>query len=331
MELSERQKNILLIMVKNHINEGEPIGSKVICEMLGGQISSATIRNEMSYLTSLGFLEQPHTSAGRVPTAKAYRMYVNGLLSNECDEDMKHYIDVKLEAIKDNYETLSENAAELLSDITGLPAVSVLTHSDSAFIKRLEVLPIGKTSVLVVMVSSDGLAKSRMCNLGVAVTKEKLLSFEKISAKEIVGTELSQFTDGFMQSLASKTGDIALIPLFNTVYEMVKDLLSLKLDFRGEDTILHDDNSASALRLMEYISRRDAIISVLASVNDPISIVFGEEEKSAPTSFIVANHSGGKIGVLGPTRMSYENVIPSISYFAKKLGDIISKAVTDME
>ena len=86
-------------------------------------------------------------------------------------------------------------------------------------------------------------------------------------------------------------------------------------------------------KLMEFISRRDAIISVLADASDPISIVLGEgkENEKANTSLIIAKHSGGKIGVIGPKRMSYENVIPSIAYFAQKLGDIINKAINDME
>ena len=94
--LTERQKNILSLMVKAHIMSGEPMGSKTISELLENKVSSATIRNEMSFLSEMGFLEQPHTSAGRIPTSKAYRMYVNGLLSNEADEKTKRLIDERL-------------------------------------------------------------------------------------------------------------------------------------------------------------------------------------------------------------------------------------------
>lgn len=330
MDLTERQKNILSLIVKAHIESGDPISSKAICEILGN-ISSATVRSEMSRLIEKGYLDQPHTSAGRVPTAKAYRMYVNGLLNTEADERTKKTIDEKIDLLKDNFESLSAKAGQLLSDVTGLPAVSVLTHSDTAFVKKLEVIPVGKSSVLLVLVTSDALARSRICNLGFVLNREMLYTFEKAAAQQIVGTELSSFNAPYIQSIAAKTGDIKLIPLFNAVYEIIHDILDLKLEVKGESRLLYDKNNNDALRLMEYISRRDAIISILASADDPISIVFGEEDKSQPTSVIVAKHSGGKIGVIGPARMSYESVIPSIAYFAKKLGEIITKAIDEME
>lgn len=332
MELTERQKNILYLMVKAHILSGEPIGSKTLSEILENKVSSATIRNEMSVLNNLGYLEQPHTSAGRVPTAKAYRMYVQGLLLDEADDKVKKVIDESLLKLQGDYEDLSGTAAKALSQITGLPTVSLISHEDTTYVKRLEVLPMGKRTVLIVLVTSDTLTKSKMCKSGFDLTKDLLSRFDRIATKEIVGTELNKFTTGFMQNLAAGAGDIALIPFFNTVFEMLSDIKTMKLSFEGENTLL-DAQNKDALKLMEFITRRDAIISVLAEATDPISIVFGEnnENKSPPASLVIAKHRGGKIGVIGPARMSYENIIPSIAYFAKKLGDIINKSIKDME
>ena len=331
MELTERQKNILYLMVKAHILSGEPIGSKRISEVLENKVSSATIRNEMSFLSEQGFLEQPHTSAGRIPTSKAYRMYVNGLLLSEVDESIKREIDNRLLKLDGDFENINETATKALSEITGLVGVSLISHEDNTYVKRLEVLPMGKRTVLIVLVTSDTLAKSRMCKSGFDITADVLSRFDRIATKEIIGTELSKFSAGFMQSIAAASGDITLIPFFNTVFEMINDLKSMKLSLKGEDTLFTSDN-ADSLKLMEFIARRDAIISVLADAEDPISIVFGEnKEQESNASLIIAKHSGGKIGVIGPKRMSYENIIPSISYFAQKLGDIINKAINDME
>ena len=115
---------------------------------------------------------------------------------------------------------------------------------------------------------------------------------------------------------------------------MINDLNREKLSLSGEENlIVSSKTDKDALSLMEFISRRDAIISVLSSASDPISIVFGTTDQSTgpQNSMIVASHSGGKIGVIGPSRMSYEDVIPSIAYFAAKLGEIIDKAIKDME
>lgn len=330
--LTERQKNILSLMVKAHIVSGEPIGSKTLSELLDDKVSSATIRNEMSFLSEMGFLEQPHTSAGRIPTSKAYRMYVNGLLSNEADEETKRIIDNCLTKISGDFEGINEGATKALSEITGLPSVSLISHEDTTYIKRIEVLPMGKRTVLIVLVTSDTLAKSRMCKSGFDLSADLISRFDRIAAKEIVGTELSRFNASFMQKIASASGEIALIPFFNTVFDMINDLKTMQLSLKGENTIFEAE-SQDAIKLMEFISRRDAIISVLADASDPISIVLGEgkESEKSNTSLIIAKHSGGKIGVIGPKRMSYENVIPSIAYFAQKLGDIINKAINDME
>ena len=190
----------------------------------------------------------------------------------------------------------------------------------------------GKRTVLIVLVTSDTLAKSRMCKSGFDLTADLISRFDRIASKEIVGTELSKFNASFMQKIASLSGEIALIPFFNTVFDMINDLKTMQLSLKGENTILEAESN-DAIKLMEFISRRDAIISVLADASDPISIVLGEgnENEKANTSLIIAKHSGGKIGVIGPKRMSYENVIPSIAYFAQKLGDIINKAINDME
>ena len=330
--LTERQKNILYLMVKAHIMNGEPMGSKTISELLQNKVSSATIRNEMSFLSEMGFLEQPHTSAGRIPTSKAYRMYVNGLLSNEADEKTKRLIDERLSLIRGDFEGINETATKALSEITGLPSVSLISHEDTTYIKRIEILPMGKRTVLIVLVTSDTLAKSRMCKSGFDLTADLISRFDRIASKEIVGTELSRFNASYMQKIASLSGEIALIPFFNTVFDMINDLKTMQLSLKGENTILEAE-SQDAIKLMEFISRRDAIISVLADASDPISIVLGEgnENEKSNTSLVIAKHSGGKIGVIGPKRMSYENDIPSIAYFAQKLGDIINKAINDME
>ena len=171
-----------------------------------------------------------------------------------------------------------------------------------------------------------------MCKSGFDLTADLISRFDRIASKEIVGTELSKFNASYMQRIASASGEIALIPFFNTVFDMINDLKTMQLSLKGENTILEAESN-DAIKLMEFISRRDAIISVLADASDPISIVLGEgkENEKSNTSLVIAKHSGGKIGVIGPKRMSYENVIPSIAYFAQKLGDIINKAINDME
>lgn len=343
MELTPRKKIILSEIVKAHIATGEPVGSKSLCEITNLGLSSATIRNEMSDLCEMGYLEQPHTSAGRIPTAAGYRLYVTGLLGSESiSTPMKNTIDQVLEKVSKDPENITSLAGQALSELTGFPAVSLTIPEAGAYVKRVELLPMGRRMVLLVLVTSDGVARSRICRTGEDLNRTALAVFDRLAATEIVGRNLCDFTGAVLQTIAAKTGEygLMLMPLLSVLFEMIENVCRLELDLKGEGNIYAYYNKESdARKIVEFISRRDAILSILSEIPDPVSVVFGDDcgiEALKPSSMVVAKFGGGenrvgRIGVVGPTRMDYKELIPSISYFAKQLGKVLEQSLHDLE
>lgn len=344
MELTPRKKIILSEIVKAHIAHGEPVGSKFLCEVTKLGLSSATIRNEMSDLCEMGYLEQPHTSAGRVPTAAGYRMYVTGLLDNKNtpSEPVKASIDKALEKVADDPEHMTATAGQVLSDLTGFTAVALTIPEATAFIKRIELLPMGKRMALLVLVTSDGIARSRICRTGDNLSTASIRTFDRIAAVDIVGKELNDFGGAFLQTVAAKMGEhsLVLMPLITSLFEMIESVCHSQVDLKGESNLYSVYNKdVDARRIVEFISRRDAILSILSEIPDQVSVVFGGDsgiEELKPSSMVVAKFGSeqkkvGRIGVIGPTRMAYEDLIPSISYFAKQLGKVLEQSIRDLD
>lgn len=343
MELSPRKKQILAAIVKTYIETGEPVGSKALAQVLDLGLSPATLRNEMSELSELGFLEQPHTSAGRIPTSEGYRLYIQQLMKPaQPDEQTKAVIDDALEHTVSDPERMVGTAGQVLADLTGLPALSATVADQSASIKRVEIIPMGRRSALLVLITSDGVARSRLCRTQTPLSPPALERFARLIAGEIEGVELSGFHPALLQSLAADAGEygFALMPLLTALFHMVEEVCESKLSLKGESNLFgFSELEKEARQLIDLIARRDAILSILAGIHGPVEVVFGGDTPIAalrPSSLVVARYRlGGKelgrIGVIGPTRMAYEQLIPSIEYFAAKLGSLLTQAMEDLE
>ncbi len=342
MELNARKKAILSAIVRTYIETGEPIGSKALCSILGLGLSSATLRNEMSELGELGYLEQPHTSAGRVPTSKGYRLYVEDVMRNETvSPEMRQAIDAVLSHLTGDPEQIPAEAGERLSELTGLPVLSATVASEEATVHRVEILPMGKRTALLVLLTSDQTARSRLCRTAVNLSDALLDRFRRLCDDRVVGTPLCDLTASCLQSLvASASGSLELLPLLTCLFDMAAELSRARLSFRGESNLFsfykQDDE---VRRLLELIARRDAILSLLSELNRPVGVIFGDDtsyDALKPSSLVVASYRSGdktigRIGVLGPVRMSYNNLIPGVAYYAQKLSQLMSNALKDME
>lgn len=343
MELSTRKKQILAAIVKTYIETGEPVGSKALSQVLDLGLSPATLRNEMSELSELGYLEQPHTSAGRVPTSAGYRLYIQQLMRPaEPDPQTKAAIDDALEQTVSDPERMVGTAGQVLADLTGLPALSATVANESASVKRVETIPMGRRSVLLVMITSDGVARSRLCRLDYALTPSLLERFARLTAAEVESRELSAFQPALLQTLVALAGEygFALMPLLAALFQMVDEVCESTLSLKGESNLFgFSELEKEARQLIDLIARRDAILSILAGIHEPVEVVFGGDtpiEALRPSSLVVARYKLGdkelgRIGVIGPTRMAYEQLIPSIEYFAAKLGSLLTQALEDME
>lgn len=342
MELSPRKKAVLTAIVKNYIETGEPVGSKILTELIENAPSSATLRNEMSELCNLGFLKQPHTSAGRVPTSSGLRLYVNSLMNPvEISDSAKRFIDERISEINCDPEQIPALVGRIISDLTGLPAISCTVTEREIAIKRIELLPIGMRSMMLLLITSDGRARNRIFRTSVSVDSYVLENFNDICAKKIKGRTVAELNKPYMQNVIASAGidSLSLLPLLTAVFEMASEIENSSVDLSGETCLYNisaDENTAR--KIISLIKRRDPIVSLMNNIPDGVGVVFGSDtqlEELSSGTIIAArfgdNQYKGTLAVIGPHRISYEEVIPSIEYAASRLTTLMSDALKDME
>lgn len=342
MELTPRKKAIICSLVKTYISTGEPVGSKTESLIKDIGVSSATLRNEMSDLCEMGYLIQPHTSAGRVPTNAAYRVYVESLQKDLLITDStKRLINKLLDNSLSDPENLPENAGEILSDLTGLPTIVSSVTSDCCYIRRVEMAPMSRHSLLMFIITSDGMARSRMCRTSTDLTADKLIRADHLISSEVIGKSLDLFNNAFLKRLISMSGDygVDFLPILSTLFGLVKDITESRVRVGGKHIISERfDNLPAARTAIDYLSGSDAILEVLSEMSEPLEVVYGDRtgiSELNPVNLIVARYNTsedgcGYIGVVGPKRMDYEKVLPSINYFASRFASVMIQAIKDI-
>ena len=342
MELTPRKKAILAEIVKAHIETGEPIGSKILSQRLKDSPSTATLRNEMSELSEMGYLEQPHTSAGRQPTSKAYRLYVSELMGKkDLSLEGKEIIDTMLSAVRPDVDSIGSSAAEILSSLTGLPTISAVGAESGVKIRKVSLLPMGRGAAVVFVIADDGRTRSRLVRLSAPFTPELGIRFDNITAAKICGVDISTLDKAYLQGVAISAGfdALSLAPLLSCVFEMAKELRGRRVDMEGEANLFSlCDSDASARRVLELLRTSDAVHSILSKVNSPLGVVFGDDTgygELSSAGMVVAsygdNMNKGKIAVIGPTRMAYDSIMPCAEYLAQRVGALMSEVLKGLE
>lgn len=342
MELTPRKQAVLKAIIKAYIASGEPVGSKNLTALLENAPSSATLRNEMSELCELGLLHQPHTSAGRVPTSRGYSLYVNSLMPKaQINESEKEYIDKALSGLNCAPEGIPSAVAQMLSHLTGLPAIACLLTEKQPRVKRIELFNIGRSSVMLLLITDDGRTRSRIFRYS-GFTEDSEKCFFSLIEKRIKGKSVSELTKAYMQSVIAESGiyTLELMPLLTAVFETVSEIEHTDVTLRGENALYNicgDENAAR--KITSLINRRDPIISILDGIGDNVGAVFGAEtsyrelegETVIAAKFTGSDKYKGYVGVIGPNRMSYEQIMPCVEYSAKEMTRIMTEAQKDME
>jgi len=343
MELTPRKQAVLKAIVKAYIETGEPVGSKILTSLLENAPSSATLRNEMSELCELGLLKQPHTSAGRVPTAGGYKLYVDNLMSqNEINPQTAGYIDNALREQSLEPEEIPRFAAKVLTELTGLPAVSCLITDRPPKIKQIKLLPIGRFSFLLLVLTDDGRARNKILRCGKNLSDEANECFNNIYEAYIKYKTVDSLTKGYIQSLIARSGIYALelMPIFIGIFETATDIEERTLHLSGENALYNISGSeGEARRILSLIKSRDPFISILEDIDDSAGAIFGADtgyeellrDTIIAAKFSTADKYKGYVGVIGPTRMSYDRIMPTVRYMAKRLTEIMTEAQKDME
>lgn len=336
MELSERKKQILSILTDAYIRTGEPVGSKWIVEQFGDTISSATIRNEMAELSSLGYLDQPHTSAGRIPTAKAFRLYIDQLMRPEpLDEESCREIDAQLERATDP-GSLMESASQILAEQTGCAAVTTSPMQQQAMIKKIEMIPVSSHAVAVLLMTTTGSLHTKVCRMLMPLQEEAYPQLAEMITRALSGMGLSQIGLPKIQSLIASMGEYSLkcAPIITTIYELIRESAQADVLFNGQMNLLcHPDYAPDHVHsLLGYLSERGRLAQLMQAHSGGLQVVFGNESHTPEllgTSLIVTRYepkgSNGSIGLIGPQRMRYDIAIPTLEYVAQAVGSIFTQ------
>ena len=340
MELTERKKKVLRSVVDLYIRTAEPVGSKAVTELPDMKYSSATIRNEMADLTNLGYLEQPHTSAGRIPSAAGYRLYVDELMADyRLSMDETKSINESLEAKMQKVDKLVEKVAKLVSQATDLPAISMAARQGDATVKRFELIAAGAGSfILVVMLSNDEVV-NKLIKLPLNVEESDLKILSALLNATMAEISVEEFTPALLDRVMRSAGAAAsLVPV---IVEFTTDTLrrqgNANMAVAGQMRLLsHPEyrNIDKAQRVINGLDE-DALANlpaVMQNANGTKVLVgpenVAEELKDTSvvmTKFDIGDGMQGMIGVVGPTRMDYAKVTARLSYFAESLSKMFAK------
>jgi len=336
VELTDRKKQILKVVVEDYVRTAEPVGSKAIAAEMGG-VSSATIRNELSDLTELGYLEQPHTSAGRIPSAAGYRLYVNELMDRhqltlQETERINQALNVKMEEL----DRVISQAGRAVSSLMNYPAYVAATGKKQMTARRFELLPVDEHSCIVVMMMGDNRVKSQLLRMQLKVDTEQMPTLVNLLNSNFTGISADEMNRRLMDVSEQVTPQMFLLLSQTIAYaaDVLQEAGQKEVFTVGTSQLLklpEFRDADKAHQLMSFLS--DSKENLPVPDEGPMKILIGPENVSEAlqdTSVVVAsydigNDMRGLIGVVGPTRMDYGTVAARLSGFAEGLTRLFGK------
>ena len=339
MELSDRKKLILRAVVENYIQTAEPVGSKAIVASAGLKVSSATIRNEMAELETLGLLEQPHTSAGRIPSPQGYRLYVNELMEEHrltIQETQKINDALRLK-IRQMDQVMSE-AGKIISQLTRYPTFALATGSKKAVISRYDLLMVEENAFIAVLMTDGQVVKNKLFRLSEAVSAPQLQLLSTLLNTSFTGLTLEELTPELLK-VSAHAGEeayslISLVVSF--AIEVLEEMENHVVHTAGIPSLLAHPEYQSlekAEPLMNYLAEMGSDLNLPVVQDKNVKILIGPEnlaDELKDSSVIMASYDigggmQGVIGVVGPTRMDYADLAARLSYFAEGLSRMFGK------
>lgn len=336
MLIDERKMLILSAVVDEYIKTGEPVGSNAILQRLSVSVSSATVRNDMALLERLGYLEQPHTSAGRVPTYLGYRFYIDNLMSPKpLSTKEKRLIDSLIIRNDLTVDSVVDNAVNVLSDLTQLAVVSKTSMPVFSVITRVEVIPAGRRLYALLIITSAGTIKNKICRIEFDLSYEQLDYFARFINENLNGLNIDRVTSSMLQNLAIAMGGymVSLSPLLNAVYELSGEMSKVDIHLKGEQRLI--TSGVKADEVVSLLANKNNLDSLLSKAFDGISIVFGKENESFAVTnssmimspYKIKEEQAGSFGVIGPLRIDYANVIPHIEYITQSVTKLLADVI----
>lgn len=338
MDLDERKFKILQAVIRNYLETGEPVGSRTISKFTDLNLSSATIRNEMSDLEELGYIIQPHTSAGRIPTDKGYRLYVDNMMEDKVQEiaDLKE----ELEKKSDRIEILLQHVAKLLAVNTNYTSMVTKPRYQHKKVKFIQMSEVDEDQLLVVIVIEGNVVKNKMIRLKDALDKEMILKLNIVMNTFLQGLDLTEINMALIQKMKEQAGEYGSVvgDVLDVIAEAVTEDDSLEIYTSGATNILKYpelSDAAKASELLYTFEEKEQLTQLINNSNpDPdnhsIQVYIGDEaplQVMKDCSVVTATYEieegvYGKIGIVGPKRMDYEKVVGTLQTLMSQLDEI---------
>lgn len=339
--LSERQQMILRMVIEDYVHSAEPVGSRTISKRSEVTYSPATIRNEMSDLEELGYLEQPHTSAGRIPSHKGYRFYVDHLLNplilsrDDLFQIKKAFVD-KIDAM----ERVVQETAQILSSLTNYTSLVLGPQVYENTLKHIQLVPLTERTAVAIIVTDTGHVENRKVSVPEGISTDEIRKFVAILNEKMVGVPLNQVKSRLYNEIMGELN--RYMDRFEGVMTLLNQIVQPEKDDRvylgGTTKILNQPEfqDVEKLRpLLDILETNQAVFQLLNQPHTPgIHVRIGLEndlEQLKNCSVITAAYHidgnvAGTIGVLGPTRMEYGRVISVMDYLAKTMSELLTRS-----
>lgn len=335
--LSEREKQILANLINYYIQSADPVGSRVIANKFKMGLSSATIRNTLQDLEELGLVEQPHTSAGRVPTDIGYRVYVDYLLKPE-RLDSAEELAIRQAILKEGrgINEILGQTAKILGEITAQLGVTIAPKFEEARLRNVRLIPIAEGRVMVVAITSSGLVRSVILEIEASFSDSSLIEVEAVLNERLSGLSLANIRDTISKRMADVTGHGRLINLVIDSKDRIwTEDRGDEIHFAGADQLLRMPEFADRERLSRLIKLLEDGKVLGEFLNqageEGLVITIGRENRireiincSVVTSTYKVGTITGTIGVIGPTRMPYSKLVSVVEYTARSITEVLA-------
>ena len=341
--LTERQKYILTLVIHEYIQTATPVASTPLVEMYNMGMSSATVRNEMAALTEMGYLRQPHTSAGRVPTEEGYRYFVSQLLNRtDLPESTRHMISHQFFQMQNDIEQSLRLAASVLASQSQAASLVTAPHADTAKLKHVELIATRGNQVLMVVVLMGGEIHQRIFNLDEFMTQDQLSAISDRITKVFQGKTVDQIQS---TSIELQPVEKDIVNLLEVEMKTVQSAPAGDIYLDGISNVLAEpefadtEEARKAIRVLEERSLLHDLLArtILNEAIGGVQVLIGGEgsmEELRPFSVILSRYgtpglATGTLGVLGPMRMSYGRTISTIRYLSRVLSDLVAETLVE--
>ncbi len=339
LDLNERSLHLLKTLVEKYIEDGQPVGSRSLAKNADIKLSPATIRNVMADLEDLGLIHSPHTSAGRVPTVTGYRFFVDSLLTvKPLGSQAVEHLSSELDEAENANDVLSK-ASKMLSELTNMAGVVTLPKTDVLYLRHIEFLPLSHTRVLVIFVTNEQEVHNKIIHTSRQFSEAELQQAANYLSSIYAGKSLAEVRQAVFTALQDdqqrlNQGMVDAVNIAQQAFELKQQedfVLSGETNLMGFNEL---SDMGHLKQLFDAFSQKQGVIHLLDQclVADGVQIYIGEESgyqafdqcSLVTSSYAINDQTVGVLGVIGPTRMAYEKVIPFVDVTAKLLGSALN-------